>query len=268
MIKYILSFLCLICLVFQTKSQVNANRKMIWSDEFSCAEPFPDTAKWNYDKGDGCPALCGWGNNEQQYYTVSRLKNARIENGILVLEVHKEDFQNGKYTSARLTSKNKGDWKYGRMEIKARIPKGRGIWPAIWMMPTHNSYGTWPHSGEIDIMENVGYWPDSLFATVHTGYYNGMNGTQKSKAIYHNTLSKDFHVYAVEWSEERIDFFVDDMKFQSFSNDHTNTEAWPFDKEFHLLLNVAVGGHWGGKYGIDDAIFPQRMEVDYVRVYQ
>jgi beta-glucanase (GH16 family) len=268
MIKYILSFLCLICLVFQTKSQVNANRKMIWSDEFNCAESFPDTAKWNYDKGDGCPALCGWGNNEQQYYTVSRLKNARIENGMLVLEVHKEDFQNGKYTSARLTSKNKGDWKYGRMEIKARIPKGRGIWPAIWMMPTQNAYGTWPHSGEIDIMENVGYWPDSLFATVHTGYYNGMNGTQKSKAIHHNTLSKEFHVYAVEWSEERIDFFVDDMKFQSFSNDHTNTEAWPFDKEFHLLMNGAVGGHWGGKYGIDDTIFPQRMEVDYVRVYQ
>ncbi len=172
------------------------------------------------------------------------------------------------YTSARLVTKNKGDWKYGRIEIRAIIPAGKGMWPAIWMLPTKWNFGDWPNSGEIDIMENVGYWPDSIFGTVHTGAFNGMLGTQVSKSYVLHDASRAFHVYAIEWSAEEIRFIVDDVTYHVFKNNHTGIPAWPFDEEFHLVLNIAVGGYWGGKYGIDDTIFPQRMVVDYVRVYQ
>lgn len=242
-------------------------RKLVWSDEFT-VNGLPDSSKWSYDAGRGCPQNCGWGNNELQYYTEKRTHNARVENGKLVIEAHKELFENAGYTSARLVTKNKGYWKYGRIEVKAKLPAGRGIWPAIWMLPAKWEYGGWPHSGEIDIMENVGYLPDSLYGTVHTGAYNGMLGTQKGNHTPVYDLSKKFHVFAVEWTEEFISFFVDDKKYFVFANDHKGSAAWPFDKEFYLLLNIAVGGNWGGKKGVDDSVFPQRMEVDYVRVYQ
>ena len=242
--------------------------KLVWKDEFNTAGNLPDSNKWSYDNGNGCPDICGWGNNELQYYTTRRTENTRIENGLLVIEARKENFNGAKYTSARLVTKHKGDWKYGRLEIKAKLTSGKGMWPAIWMLPTNWEYGAWPHSGEIDIAENVGYLPDSLFGTVHTGAFNGMIGTQKSKSISINDLSTAFHVYAIEWTKDNIGFYIDGKKYHVFENNHSGTEAWPFDKEFHLLLNVAVGGNWGGKYGVDDNIFPQKMEVDYVRVYQ
>src|SRR5574343_51007 len=136
------------------------------------------------------------------------------------------------------------------------------------MLPTHWKYGGWPQSGEIDIMENVGYWADSVFGTVHTGAYNGMLGTQKSKSTVCSDLATAFHVYAIEWNERQIRFMMDGKTYNIFENDGKGVAGWPFDQQFHLLLNIAVGGAWGGKYGVDDAIFPQRMEVDYVRVYQ
>ena len=241
--------------------------KLVWAEEFNY-EGLPDTLKWGYDVGRGCPEICGWGNNELQFYTSKQQKNARVKNGRLIIEALKETYEDGKYTSARLVSKNKGDWKYGRFEIRAKLPKGKGIWPAIWMLPTKWEYGGWPHSGEIDIMEHVGYLPDSLFSTVHTSAYNGMMGTQKTKGVLRNDLSKVFHVYAMEWTEGSITFFIDNKKYNVFKNEHTGAKAWPYDKAFHLLLNIAVGGNWGGKFGVDDSIFPQKMEVDYVRVYQ
>lgn len=243
-------------------------KKLVWSDEFNQNEILPDTTKWGYDNGNGCPQICGWGNNELQYYTTSRPNNARVQDGKLIIEALKEDFNGAKYTSARMVTKNKGDWKYGKIEIKAKLPAGRGMWPAIWMLPTKWEYGIWPLSGEIDIMENVGYWADSLFGTVHTDDFNGMKGTQKVKSLVVKDLSTAFHVYAIEWSENEISFFMDDKKYHSFANNKSGFKAWPFDKEFHLVMNIAVGGNWGGKYGIDEAIFPQKMEVDYVRVYQ
>ncbi len=228
-------------------------KKLVWADEFNY-KGLPDTARWGYDKGDGCPDVCGWGNNELQYYTWNRKENAHVS---------------GKnYTSARLVSKNKGDWKYGRIEVKAKLPKGKGIWPAIWMLPTNWEYGGWPHSGEIDIMENVGYMPDSVFGSVHTGAFNHLQGTQKTKGVLRKDLSSSFHVYAIEWTENAIHFFVDNEEYLVFKNTGVNAEEWPFDKSFHLLLNIAVGGNWGGKFGINDNIFPQKMMVDYVRVYQ
>lgn len=253
-------------IIAQTHSKFN---RLIWSDEFDCQGNLPDTNKWNYNHGNGCPSLCGWGNDERQFYTVARPENAQIRDGRLIIKANKEQFENHAYTSARLTSRYKGDWTYGRIEIRAKLPTGRGIWPAIWMLPSNPGNGGWPMDGEIDIMENVGYWPDSLFGTVHTGAYNGMKGTQQSKGIAVSTLSKEFHTYSVEWDKDQIVFMIDHEPYHRFTNDHKNTrDTWPFDQPFHLVMNVAVGGHWGGKYGVDDQIFPQQMEVEFVRVYQ
>jgi beta-glucanase (GH16 family) len=221
--KYIIVVFCFTFSTLLSKAQTNSFQKLVWSDEFNHTDVNPDSTKWNYDKGNGCPQLCGWGNNEKEFYTASRLKNSRVENGNLVIEVHKEDFMDGKYTSARLTTKNKGDWKYGRLEIKAKIPAGKGMWPAIWMLPTKMAYGIWPHSGEIDIMENVGYWPDSLFGTVHTGAYNGMKGTQKSGAYFLKDLSNDFHIYAVEWTKDDVRFFIDNKQYHQFPSGQVHT---------------------------------------------
>ena len=237
-------------------------RKLVWADEFNY-KGLPNSTRWSYDTGSG-----GWGNNELQYYTEKRKENARVEGGKLIIEARKEAYKGAPYTSARLVSKNKGDWTYGRIEVKARLPKGKGMWPAIWMLPTTWEYGGWPASGEIDIMENVGYLPDSVYGSVHTETYNHAIGTQKTKGVKRTDLSKAFHVYAVEWTPEEIRFFVDKEHYLTFKNEHKTSKEWPFDKAFHLLLNIAVGGNWGGKYGVDDTVFPQRMEIDYVRVYQ
>ncbi len=255
------------CAIANKDTTKLGNRKLVWADEFNYAG-LPDSSKWGYDLGDGCPNLCGWGNNELQYYTAKRSKNARVENGHLIIEAHKEPMGGRNYTSTRLVTKKKGDWANGRIEARIQLPNGRGIWPAFWMLPTDWAYGGWPRSGEIDIMEFVGYLPDSLYGTVHTEHYNGMLGTQKSVGIHSTTLATQFHVYAIEWDKDKIDFYFDDLKYHSFPNRNKGIEAWPFDQPFHVLLNVAVGGNWGGKMGVDDKPFPQHMRVDYVRVYQ
>lgn len=240
--------------------------RLVWADEFG-RDGAPDSTKWGYDLGDGCPNVCGWGNNEMQYYT-SRRENARVEDGQLVIEARKEDMGGKHYTSARLVSKHKGDWTYGRIEARVKLPKGRGTWPAFWMLPTEWKYGGWPASGEIDIMEFVGYEPDSVYGTVHTGSFNHVLGTQVSGRQYCGNLDEKFHTYAVDWSADRIDFLFDGKKYHSFENRRSGFEAWPFDKDFHAILNMAVGGGWGGKMGVDEHIWPQKMYVDYVRVYQ
>lgn len=237
-------------------------RTLVWSDEFNYSG-LPDSTKWSYDTGNS-----GFGNNELQYYTERRKENARVEGGNLVIEARKEKYESASYTSARLLSKQKGDWKYGRIEVRAQLPAGKGMWPAIWMLPTDWRYGGWPHSGEVDIMENVGYMPDSVFGSIHTGAYNHVIHTQRTKGVYLPDLSKAFHVYTVEWTAEAITFLVDDHPYMTFKNEHTGPEAWPFDQLFHVILNIAVGGNWGGKMGVDNNIFPQRMLIDYVRVYQ
>lgn len=240
--------------------------KLVWSDEFDYTG-LPDSTRWGYDLGDGCPNVCGWGNNELQYYTRDR-KNARAEKGVLIVEAHREPTGTKAYSSARVVSKFKGDWTYGRIAIKAKLPKGLGTWPAIWMLPTDWKYGGWPASGEIDIMEFVGYMPDSLFGSVHTKSFNHAIGTQSTKGMYVKDLSTAFHEYAIDWHPERIDFLFDGKVYHTFKNQKTGPDAWPFDQRFHLILNLAVGGNWGGKMGVDEKIWPQRMEVDYVRVYQ
>ena len=241
--------------------------KLVWSDEFD-VEGLPDQTKWTYDIGDGCPRVCGWGNNELQYYTEADQRNGRVENGHLIIEAHKAPMGGKDYTSARLVTKNKGDWTYGKISIRAKLPSGLGIWPAIWMLPTDNKFGQWPNSGEIDIMEHVGYAKDSIYGTVHTTSFNHMIGTQVGKANYQPTAESSFKTYTIEWDKDQIKWYIDGKQYHAFDNRNMTEKEWPFDERFHLILNIAVGGNWGGKMGIDTQIWPQKMIVDWVRVYQ
>ncbi len=240
------------------------NWDLVWSDEFDY-NGLPDSTKWGYDIGGH-----GWGNHEKQFYTASRLENARTENGNLIIEARKEKLDSSEYTSARLVTRGKMDWLYGRFEIRAKLPSGRGTWPAIWMLPTKQSYGNnyWPENGEIDIMEHVGFHQGFIHASTHSIKYYWKIGTQRTDTIYSKDASDAFHNYVMEWDPEVIKVYMDDSLYFTSVNDKTGWEAWPFDKPFYLLLNIAVGGDWGGAQGIDDAIWPQRMEVDYVRVYK
>ena len=238
--------------------------KLVWNEEFDYTG-LPDSTKWAYDTSGNAS---GWGNNEAQFYTIGKKENAWVSNGLLRIQALREPTEGKSYTSARLRTKGKGDWLYGRFEIRAKLPTGKGTWPAIWMLPTDWAYGGWPESGEIDIMENVGYDPDSIVGTVHTGKYNHSIGTQKGSRIYYPDSYKMFHVYVLEWEENECRIFVDDQLYFTFKNERSGFEAWPFDKRFHLLLNLAIGGHWGGQKGVDDTLFPHVYEVDYVRVYQ
>lgn len=238
----------------------DVNRKLIWSDEFN-AKGLPDATKWNYDTGGS-----GFGNEEAQFYTKDRLENARTENGKLIIEARKEDRENKKYTSARLLTKGKFSFRYGTVEVRAKLPKGRGTWPAIWMMS--EDMKKWPDDGELDIMEHVGYHQGYIHASVHTKKYNHIMQTQKTDTLFVKDASEKFHVYKADWSPEKIEVYVDDKKFFTYENKEKTLGAWPFDKPYFIILNLAVGGFWGGKEGIDDKIFPQRFEIDYVRVYQ
>ncbi len=247
-------------------NSASSKPQLLWSDEFNY-NGLPDSTKWSYDLGDGCPTICGWGNNELQYYTEKRLENARVEKGSLIIEARREKTGDRDYSSARLVSRNKGDWRYGRIEARAKLPSGLGTWPAIWMLPTEWKYGGWPASGEIDVMEHVGYLPDSVFGSVHTQAFNHIQGTQSTQGIYLKNCEKAFHVYAVQWTPDYVEFLVDNQPYHRFANQKTGPDAWPFDQNFHLILNLAVGGNWGGKMGVREDIWPQRMEVDWVRVY-
>jgi beta-glucanase (GH16 family) len=238
--------------------------KLVWSDEFNHPGP-PDPSKWSYESG-------YVRNHEAQYYTKNRSENVRVEDGHLVIEAREDSLAlpNGKIakiTSGAIETKNKISWKYGRIEVRAKIPQGRGTWPAIWMMPQDRSAG-WPACGEIDIMEGIGSKPAVIYQTIHTKAGNHVNHKQHGTVTPVQNLSDDFHVYAMQWDADQMEMFIDDRKTFSFSNDHTGNDSWPFDKPFYVILNLAIGGDWGGIKGIDDSMFPCRMEVDYVRAYQ
>ncbi|NBP69445.1 MAG: glycoside hydrolase family 16 protein [Cytophagia bacterium] len=237
--------------------------KLVWSDEFDYTG-IPDTTKWNYDVGGNN----GWGNNELQVYT--RLpQNVRVDQGKLIIEAHHDSIEGKAYSSARIVSKGKGDWLYGKIEVRAKLPYGRGTWPAIWMLPTDWEYGGWPTSGEIDIMEHVGFNQGSVHGTIHTASYNHIKHTEKSGQVTIPDVADAFHVYAINWTKDKIEFFVDNTLYYTAQKSENDTfKEWPFDKKFHLLMNIAVGGNWGGKEGVDESVWPQKMEIDYVRVYQ
>jgi beta-glucanase (GH16 family) len=233
----------------------------VWSDEFDTPGR-PDPAKWGYEVG-------FIRNNEKQYYTNDRRENARVEDGSLIIESRKEAYKdNAQYTSASLTTEGKAQWTGGRIEVRAKLPTGRGTWPAIWMLGTNIRQVGWPTCGEIDIMENVGFNPEMIHANIHTQSYNHVRGTGKGSKITISTPWEGFHIYAVEWFEDHMDFFVDNIKYFSFKNEDTGNAVWPYDKPHYLIINTAIGGAWGGQKGIDDSIFPQKYYIDYVRVYE
>jgi beta-glucanase (GH16 family) len=238
--------------------------KLVWSDEFD--GPAIDTNKWGYDIGTGNG---GWGNNELQYYT-NRPENSYIQNGNLVIEARKENYGGSQYTSARMVTRFKGDWKYGRIEVRAKLPFGQGIWPAIWMLPTDWVYGGWPASGEIDIMEMLGHDVYTIYGSLHFGGNNQEHVyTSTAYQLPAGDFVNNYHVFALEWEEEEFRWYVDGHLYKITNNWYTTQAPYPapFDQRFHLILNIAVGGTWPGN---PDATtqFPQKMFVDYVRVYK
>ncbi|HEX6637911.1 MAG TPA: glycoside hydrolase family 16 protein [Steroidobacteraceae bacterium] len=242
---------------------------MVWSDEFD-TPGLPDTGKWDYDIDRNS---AGWYNNELQYYANARLENSRVENGNLVLTARREDLTTlpdwggQHYSSARLLTRGKATWTYGFIEIRAKLPCGRGTWPALWMLSAPPQT-TWPDDGEIDIMEHVGFDPGVVHGTMHTAAYNHTRNNSRTATTTVADACTAFHKYQLTWTANQIKVGVDDRNYYQYSNDHSGNAEWPFDSPQYLILNVAVGGDWGGQMGVDDSIFPVQMEVDYVRVYQ
>ena len=239
---------------------------LVWNDEFD--GPALNLEKWSFEIGGH-----GWGNNELQYYSDDD-STAFIQDGKLVIRADLVPQGTGSsdnlryFSSARLRTSGKGDWRYGRIEVKAKLALGQGIWPAIWMLPTDWMYGGWPESGEIDIMEHVGYDPGRVHGSIHTGSYNHKINTQRGGSKLLDKISSKFYGYAIEWYEDRIDFLINDAKYFSFQNDGKNDfNTWPFNQRFHLLINIAVGGDWPGSPD-ETTQFPTEMEVEYVRVYE
>jgi beta-glucanase (GH16 family) len=245
------------------------NARLVWRDEFD--GPVLDTAKWQYDTAFN---KRGWFNKERQYYSAGRPENIRVANGVLTIESRHDkldparfpDWGGQDYTSARISSKLAG-WTYGFYEIRARLPCARGTWPAIWMLPVVMK--KWPDDGEIDIMEQVGAEPNLIYSTLHTGLFNHVIKTQRSAQKPVPTSCSDFHVYQLDWRADSIAIGVDGQGILRVRNDQPGGKgAWPFNVPFKMILNLAIGGDWAGAKGIDDAAMPQRMDVDYVRVWQ
>jgi beta-glucanase (GH16 family) len=243
----------------------------VWSDEFE-APGLPDGSKWSYDIDRNA---AGWYNNELQYYANARAENSQVQNGMLVITARREDLSTAgladwggqKYSSARLVTRDRIGWTRGFFEIRAKLPCGVGTWPAIWTLSSPPQTA-WPDDGEIDIMEHVGFDPGVIHGTVHTGAYNHTRNNHRNNRITIPDACTEFHKYQMHWTANRITVGVDDRDYFQYSNDGTGNPSWPFDSPQYLILNIAVGGDWGGQQGVDDAVFPVRMEVDYVRVYQ
>jgi beta-glucanase (GH16 family) len=235
-----------------------AKWELVWGDEFHYTGK-PDPTKWAWDMGGD-----GWGNKELEYYT-DRPENARVEDGRLIIEVRHEKYRGSHYTSARLTTRGKRDFLYGRIEVSAKLPTGAGTWPAIWLLGT-STREPWPASGELDIMEHIGRNPGWIHGSAHSLKYYWVKGNQKTGITCIPDAQTVFHEYALEWYPDRLDFFVDNNKYLTVANEGTGREAWPFDQPEYLILNIAMGGGWGGK--VDDGVLPARMEIQYVRVYR
>ncbi|MCZ4410004.1 family 16 glycosylhydrolase [Cryomorphaceae bacterium 1068] len=255
------SLFCYLLALSPATLHAQACMELIWSDEFNGTELNSD--QWSYEIGDGCPDLCGFGNNEEQYYTDSP-ENIMLENGRLII-TGKEDTLGGlAYSSAKIYSKNKGDFRYGRIEARMKFPTGQGVWPAFWMLSTEDTYGGWPESGEIDIVEMIGSNPGQVVGTMHTGephtFISGYYNLPPDEI-----LADDFHIYSIEWEPDSVTFFFDGIQYHQLTPDILSPWA-PFQEDFYLILNLALGGNWPGP--VDETTeLPQTLEVDYVRVY-
>jgi beta-glucanase (GH16 family) len=231
---------------------------LVWHDEFD--GDTIDEANWTYDLGAG-----GWGNGEAQYYT-DRPENARLEDGLLVIEARQERYEEAYYTSARLKTQGLQEFQYGRIEARLKVPAGKGLWPAFWMLGSNFETVGWPDCGEIDIMEYIGREPDLILGTIHGPGYSGALGLSKwNRRDY--PIADDFHTYAVEWDENQITWFYDGVEYGAYTRSDVGERDWPFDQPFFIILNLALGGQFPGPIGLD-TVFPKQYLVDYVRVFQ
>lgn len=218
-----------------------------------------DETIWNYEMGDGCPDLCGWGNNERQFYSKD---NVAVKNGNLVLTAI---FDGTTYTSGKINTKNNIEFQYGTVEVRAKLATGQGIWPAIWMLGSNISEVGWPKAGEIDIMEYVGKNPHEIHSTLHALDSHGQS--ENTKITTDTSIEDGFHVYKADWTKDFIKFYIDDVLTYTFSPEVKDDSTWPFDQPFYLLLNLAVGGNFGGPE-VDNTIFPQEFLIDYVKIFK
>jgi beta-glucanase (GH16 family) len=243
------------------KQQVTTLNQLVLQDEFDQPGPI-DANLWNFNTGTGSG---GWGNNELQYYT-NRPQNVVAENGILKITAIKESFMGSEYTSGRILTKGKFEQKYGRYEARIKLPLGKGLWPAFWMLGANSDTVIWPQCGEIDIMEYLGNNPTTIFGTVHGPGNFGAGAISKTYQLKNDRFDNDFHIFGIEWGENYVNYYVDDVLYNQITPKDLKGE-WVFNQPFYIILNMAVGGNFPGSPN-SETVFPQTMLVDYVRVYQ
>jgi len=233
------------------------SQKLIWEEEFN-----GDTLNenvWNFELGNGCPDICGWGNNEKQFYTKT---NHIVKDGFLTIKAALED---SVYTSTRITTKDKFEFKHGKVQLKAKVPKGKGMWSAFWMLGSNIDSVGWPKCGEIDILEYIGKEPNMVFTSLHTQNSHGNTINTKKTSI--ESIDEGFHIYEANWTSNKIEFSVDGNLLYTFNPGSSDEDIWPFNQPFYLLLNLAVGGNLGGQE-VDNSVLPQEYVIDYIKVYQ
>jgi len=243
------------------KQKVITKTQLVMSEEFNI-DGAPDPSLWSYNLGTGSN---GWGNNELQYYT-DRPENVVVEGGMLKITALKAPYMGSSYTSARILTKGKFEQKYGRIEARIKLPLGKGLWPAFWMLGANSDTVTWPQCGEIDIMEYLGSKPTSMFGSVHGPGYSGGAAISKSFSLPNDRFENDFHIFGIEWGENYINYYVDDVLYNQITPANVTGE-WVFNQPFYIILNMAVGGNFPGSPN-SETVFPQTMIIDYVRVYQ
>lgn len=247
----------IVLLVCGTILAQQTKRKLVWEENFGGKSL--NGKDWNFVIGDGCPELCGFGNNERQIYTET---NHEFVKGNFVIEARKEG---EKYTSTKITTKGKKEFLYGRIEARAKLPVGHGLWPAFWMLGANIDEVKWPKTGEIDILEYIGRDPHMVYTTLHTQDSHG--NTINTKRTPFPDIEEGYHVYAIEWDKDKIDFFVDKKLVYTFNPEVKNEDTWPFNKPFYIIVNLAIGGNFGGP-DVDDKVLPQKFLIDYIKVYQ
>ncbi len=251
------NILFIVLISLQFSCVYSQKRKLVWQENFNGTTL--NEKNWNFELGDGCPNICGWGNNEKQIYTN---ENYIVANGKLTITAKND---NNTFTSTKITTKSKKEFQYGRIETLAKLPLAKGTWPAFWMLGSNIDKVNWPKCGEIDILEYVGKTPNILYTSLHTQDTHGETiNTMKTNIA---GIENGFHLYAVDWNKEKIEFFIDNKLVYVFNPIEKTEDIWPYDQPFYMIYNLAVGGNFGGN-DIDLEAFPQEFVIDYVKVFQ